>query len=44
MLSLVIDSWDIFIEINLRWMPFDLTDDKSTVVQVMAWCRQAASH
>ena len=28
----------------LRWMPRDLTDDKSTSVQVMAWCRQATSH
>ena len=28
----------------LRWMPLDLTDDKSTLVQVMAWCRQATSH
>ena len=32
----------------LRWMPQDLTDDinhdKSTLVQVMAWCHQAASH
>ena len=27
----------------LRWMPHDLTDDKSTLVQVMAWCRQATS-
>ena len=27
----------------LRWMPWDLTDDKSTLVQVMAWCRQATS-
>ena len=25
-------------------MAQDLTDDKSTLVQVMAWCRQAASH
>ena len=25
-------------------MPLDLTDDKSTLVQVMAWWRQAASH
>ena len=24
-------------------MPQDLTDDKSTLVQVMAWCRQATS-
>ena len=28
----------------LRWMPQDLTDDNSTLVQVMAWCRQATSH
>ena len=28
----------------LRWMPQDLTDDKSTLVQVMAWCSQATSH
>ena len=28
----------------LRWMPWDLTDDKSTLVQVLAWCHQAASH
>ena len=31
-------------EIALRWMPLDLTDDKSTLVQVMAWFRQAPSH
>ena len=28
----------------LRWMPRDLTDDKSTLDQVMAWRRQATSH
>ena len=28
----------------LQWMPQDLTDDESTLVQVMAWCRQATSH
>ena len=28
----------------LRWMPQDLTDDKSTLDQVMAWCHQATSH
>ena len=27
-----------------RWIPQELTDDKSTLVQVMAWCRQATSH
>ena len=28
----------------LIWMPRHLTHDTSTLVQVMAWCRQAASH
>ena len=28
----------------LGWMPWDLTDGKSTLVEVMAWCRQATSH
>ena len=28
----------------LRLMPRDLTHDKSTLVQVMAWCHQATSH
>ena len=27
-----------------QWMPQDLTNDKSTLVQVMAWCCQATSH
>ena len=40
----MIDGWDIFCEITLRRMSLDLTDDKSTLVQVMAWCRQATSH
>ena len=40
MLILVIGSWDIFSEIALK----GLTDDKSTLGQVMAWCRQATSH
>ena len=29
---------------GLRWMPLHLIDDKSTLVQVMACCRQATSH
>ena len=41
---LVIDGWDISCEIALIWMSLDLTDDQSTSVQVMAWCRQATSH
>ena len=40
----VIDGWSISGDIALRWMSPDLTDDKSTLVQVMAWCRQATSH
>ena len=34
------NSW----ETALRSMPQNPSDDKSTLVQVMAWCRQAASH
>ena len=40
----VIDGWVISCEFALRWMSLDLTDDKSPLVQVMAWCRQATSH
>ena len=40
----VLDDLGIFCEIALRWMSLDLSDDKSTLVQVMAWCRQATSH
>ena len=40
----VIDGWGISCELALRRMSLDLTDDKSTLVQVMAWCRQATSH
>ena len=38
------DGWGISCKIALRWIPLDLTGDKSTLVQVMAWCRQATSH
>ena len=41
---LVIDGWGICCEIALIWMSLDFTDDQSTLVQVMAWCRQATSH
>ena len=43
-LTLVNGGWGISYEIALRWMPQDLTDDKSILFQVMAWCRQATSH
>ena len=38
------DGCDISNKIALRWTSLDLSDDKSTLVQVMAWCRQAKSH
>ena len=41
---LVIDGQVISCEITLRWMSQGLTDDKSTLIQVMAWCHQATSH
>ena len=31
-------------EMVLRWVPQNLTNQKSTMVQVMAWCHQATSH
>ena len=31
-------------EIGLRWMPENLTNEKSTLVQVMTWCNQVTSH
>ena len=43
-LNLVIDGWSISCKIVLKWMPMDLIYGKSTLVQVMAWCHQAASH
>ena len=39
-LILVIDGC----EIALRWLSVDLTDNKATFFQVMAWCRQAVGH
>ena len=43
-LILVMDGWGISCEIVLTWTPQNLTDDKWTLVQVMAWCCQATSH
>ena len=43
-LILVIDGLGISCETVLTWTSQDLTDDKSTLVQVMDWCRQATSH
>ena len=41
---MVTDGCDISFEIVLLWMSLYLTDDKSTSVQVMAWCHQSTSH
>ena len=41
---LVIYGWGISCEIALIWMSLDFVDDRSTLVQVMAWRRQATSH
>ena len=43
LIILVTDGQGISCELAFRWMSLDLTD-KSTLVQVMAWCRQATSH
>ena len=40
----MIDDQGIACDIALWWMPVDLADDKSTLVQVMACCHQATSH
>ena len=43
-LILVVNGWGISCETTLIWVSLDHTYDKSTLVQVMAWCRQATSH
>ena len=43
-LALLIGNFKSSYDNVLRWMSQALTDDKSTLVQVMAWCRQASSH
>ena len=41
MLILIIDGWSISCDIDFRWMFLERTDSRLTLVQVMAWCRQA---
>ena len=43
-LILMIGGWGIFCKMTLKLMSMGLTDDKSTLVQVMAWCLTAPSH
>ena len=40
----MIDIWSVSYEKTFGWMSRDITDDKSTLVQVMVWCRQAPNH
>ena len=40
----MIDGWGNPCEITLIWMTLDLTDDKSTLVWIVAWCCQSTSH
>ena len=37
-------SWSTRYEIVRKWMSKNLTNEKSTLLQVMAWCHQATSH
>ena len=37
-------SWSTQYEIVRKWMSEILTNEKSTLLQVMAWCHQATSH
>ena len=41
---LLIAAWGISCEIAMIKMSLKFTDGQSTLVQVMAWCRQATSH
>ena len=45
-LKLIIESTSMgtYCEIALKWMPRNVTNDKSTLLLVMAWCQQATSH
>ena len=40
----MINILSIFCKIAIRLMPKHITDHKSTLVRVMAWCRQATSY
>ena len=42
--NLVTDILSISFVIPIGWTPQELIDGKSTLIQVMAWCRQATSH
>ena len=37
-------AWAFAVKLLLRWMPQNLMNERSTLVHIMAWCRQATSH
>ena len=43
-LSIQTGSFGTWFEIPLWWMPQNLTNEMSTLVQIMAWCRLATNH
>ena len=43
-LVLLIGIFRSFYDNALRWMSWDLSEDKTTLVQVMAWCRQPSHY
>ena len=40
----MIGGYGISCDIVLRWLSVGVTENKSALVQVLAWCRQAPSH
>ena len=42
--NLVMSEVGISNDIVSKWLPLNLTDDKSILVQIVAWCRKATSH
>ena len=43
-LVLVTNGPHMKLKFGVRWLSLDLIDDRSTLIQVMAWCRWATSH
>ena len=43
-LIVMTDILSIASGITLRWIPQDFSNNKSVLVEVMAWCREATSH
>ena len=37
-------TWGTRCEINLRWIPRDITDEESNLILATTWCRQSKNH